>query len=133
LTPVRLTSLSGRSAGEGYKEFKEFGRMERALVMNVYHAAPLQLKTENIDIRGFAIIIVSLQFTYGGNMNTDYKGYTIITASERDDASGLWNGRYRIMDDEGIVVYESFVEPLHDEDKAYEAANVAARAWIDGQ
>jgi hypothetical protein len=107
--------------------------MERALVMNVYHAAPLQLKTENIDIRRFAIIIVSLQFTYGGNMNTDYKGYTIITASERDDASGLWNGRYRIMDDKGMVVYESFVEPLHDEDKAYEAANVAARAWIDGQ
>ena len=66
-------------------------------------------------------------------MNTDYKGYTIITASERDDASGLWNGRYRIMDDEGIVVYESFVEPLHDEDKAYEAANVAAHTWIDGQ
>ncbi len=66
-------------------------------------------------------------------MNIDYKGYTIITAPERDDPSGLWNGRYRIMDDEGIVVYESFVEPLRDEDKAYEAANAAARAWIDGQ
>ena len=58
LTPVSLTSLSGRSAGEGYKEFKEFGRMERALVMNVYHSAHLQLKTENIDISRFAIIIV---------------------------------------------------------------------------
>jgi hypothetical protein len=66
-------------------------------------------------------------------MNTDYKGYTIIAASERDDASGLWNGRYRIMDDKGMVVYESFVEPSHDEDKAYEAANVEARAWVDQQ
>lgn len=89
--------------------------------------------TEEREHRYTSVHNYHRQFTYGGNMNTDYKGYTIITASERDDASGLWNGRYRIMDDEGIVVYESFVEPLHDEEKAYEAANVAARAWIDEQ
>ena len=66
-------------------------------------------------------------------MNADYKGYSIVTASEHDDSTGLWNGRYRILDDKGIVIYESFVKPLHDEDKAYEAANVEARAWIDRQ
>ena len=44
-------------------------------------------------------------------MNTDYKGYTIVAASEWDDASGLWNGRYRVLDDKGMVVYESFVKP----------------------
>jgi hypothetical protein len=66
-------------------------------------------------------------------MNADYKGYSIVTASEFDDATGLWNGRYRILDDTGIVIYESFVEPLPDEDKAYETADVEARAWIDRQ
>lgn len=64
-------------------------------------------------------------------MNIDYKGYSIITASELDDTTNLWNGRYRILDDNGIVVYESFVEPLQDQEKAHEAANVEARAWID--
>lgn len=73
------------------------------------------------------------QFTYGGDMNTDYKGYTIIAASEWEDASGLWNGRYRVLDDKGIVVYESFVKPLQGEEEAYRAANAEARAWIDGQ
>lgn len=67
------------------------------------------------------------------DMNAGYKGYSIVTASERDDSTGLWNGRYRILDDKGVVVYESFVEPLHDEDKADEAANVEARAWVDRQ
>lgn len=66
-------------------------------------------------------------------MNTEYKGHSIVTASERDDSSGLWNGRYRILDNKGIVIYESFVEPSNDEDKAYEAAGAAARDWIDGQ
>jgi len=64
-------------------------------------------------------------------MNVDYKGYSIITASELDDSTNLWNGRYRILDDKGIVIYESFVEPLQDQKKAHEAADVEARAWID--
>jgi hypothetical protein len=65
------------------------------------------------------------------DMNAGYKGYSIVTAGERDDSTGLWNGRYRILDDKGVVVYESFVEPLHDQDKADEAAAMEARAWID--
>jgi hypothetical protein len=66
-------------------------------------------------------------------MNVSYKGYSIVTAAERDDSTGLWNGRYRILDDKGVVVYESFVEPLHDQNKADEVATVEARAWIDRQ
>lgn len=100
--------------------------------MNVCYTAYLQLRTENIDIRRFTIIMVK-DYLYGGNMNTDYKGYTIVAASEWDDASGLWNGRYRVLDDKGMVVYESFVKPLHNEEEAYQAANAEARAWIDGQ
>ena len=37
-------------------------------------------------------------------MDIGYKGYTIVTGSERDDTSGRWNGRYRIMDEKGVVV-----------------------------
>ena len=66
-------------------------------------------------------------------MNADYKGYSIVAGADHDDITGLWNGRYRILDDKGIVVYESFVEPLSDQDQAGEAANVEARAWIDKQ
>jgi hypothetical protein len=47
-------------------------------------------------------------------MNNNYKGYSIVPDSERDQSSGLWNGRYRILDEKGIVIYESFVEPLYD-------------------
>lgn len=64
-------------------------------------------------------------------MKIDYKGYRISTWPEHDDSSGLWNGRYRILDDKEIVVYESFAEPSDNEDQAHEAANAAARAWID--
>jgi hypothetical protein len=53
-------------------------------------------------------------------MDIDYKGYVIVIGSERDDATGLWDGRYRILDDKGIVVYETLVKPLHEEDKARE-------------
>ena len=66
-------------------------------------------------------------------MNANYKGYSIVAAAEHDDTSGLWNGRYRILDDQGIVVYESFVEPSSDQRQANDAANVAARDWIDKQ
>lgn len=64
-------------------------------------------------------------------MNADYKGYSIVSGSERDDATGMWNGRYRILDNKGMVVYESFVKPLQDQNKAHEAADMEARAWID--
>ncbi|MEO6562758.1 MAG: hypothetical protein ABIN99_06890 [Nitrosospira sp.] len=66
-------------------------------------------------------------------MDTAYKGYSIVSGSEYDDASCSWNGRYRILNDKGIVVYESFVEPLHEEDTAAMNANAEARAWIDKQ
>ncbi len=63
--------------------------------------------------------------------NADYKGYRIVISSEHDDILNLWNGRYRILDKNGIVVYESFSTALNEETKAQEAANVEARAWID--
>lgn len=66
-------------------------------------------------------------------MNVDYKGYRISTWPERDDTTGLWNGRYRILDDKEMVAYESFAEPADSEDKAQEAANAEAYAWIDSQ
>lgn len=64
-------------------------------------------------------------------MEINYDGFSIITAAEYDDNSGLWNGRYRILDNEGIVAYESFVEPRADQEKANEAAQNSAREWID--
>jgi hypothetical protein len=63
--------------------------------------------------------------------NFDYKGYKIVASAEHDDTAGLWNGRYRILDSDGIVVYESFTTPLSEENKAREAANAEAKAWID--
>ena len=44
-------------------------------------------------------------------MNIEYKGYRITAWAERDDTTGLWNGRYRILDQKGTVAYESFAEP----------------------
>jgi hypothetical protein len=66
-------------------------------------------------------------------MNTDYKGYRITAWPERDDTTGLWNGRYRILDQKGTVAYESFAEPTDDESTAHEAASAKAREWVDGQ
>lgn len=68
-------------------------------------------------------------------MNADdgaYKGYNILTSTEHDSTIGLWNGRYRIQDKGGKVVFESFVPPLKEEGESLEAANAEARAWIDG-
>jgi hypothetical protein len=73
--------------------------------------------------------------TLGDEMNAEqrtYKGYSILINTEKDDTLGLWNGRYRILDKDGKVVYESFVPPLDEESKAQEAANIEARAWVDG-
>ncbi|MEP6604873.1 MAG: hypothetical protein ABJA60_02005 [Nitrosospira sp.] len=64
-------------------------------------------------------------------MNAEYKGYTIVATAEHDDSTHLWNGRYRILDSNGIVAYESFTTSLNDEGMAQEAANEEARAWID--
>ena len=61
----------------------------------------------------------------------DYKGYRIVASAEHDDTTGLWNGRYRILDSDSIVVYESFATSLKEESKALEAAHVEAREWID--
>lgn len=63
---------------------------------------------------------------------TTYKGYCIFINAEHDDTMDVWNGRYRILDKDEKVVFESFVPPLDVESKAQEAANVEARAWIDG-
>jgi hypothetical protein len=46
---------------------------------------------------------------------------------------GKWNGHYRAPDDKGMIVHESFVKPLQDEEEAYRAANAEAHAWIGGQ
>lgn len=66
-------------------------------------------------------------------METTYKKFSIIISSEHDDNSGLWNGRYRILDNEGVVAYESFVEPQSDEEEAFENGKRAAKDWIDEQ
>jgi hypothetical protein len=60
-------------------------------------------------------------------MNDEYKGYRITAWPERDDTTGLWNGRFRILGSNGVVAYESFAEP------ADEAASTKARAWVDEQ
>lgn len=66
-------------------------------------------------------------------MNIEYKGYRITAWPERDDTTGLWKGRYGILDQKGAVAYESFVEPPDDENKTHEAASSKAREWVDGQ
>lgn len=67
------------------------------------------------------------------DMNDEYKGYRITAWPERDDTTGLWNGRFRILDDKGAVAYESFADPVDDENKAHEAASAKARIWVDEQ
>ncbi|MGV8711981.1 MAG: hypothetical protein ACWA6R_05460 [Nitrosomonas sp.] len=66
-------------------------------------------------------------------MAIQYKDYTIIISGELDSVSGDWNGRYRIMDEEGVVVYESFSDPAGSEEEALADAEEAAHAWIDQQ
>jgi hypothetical protein len=79
-------------------------------------------------------ISIPVTFNHGEQMNVDnadYKGYRIVASAEHDDTAGLWNGRYRIVDKESIVVYESFAMPVDEESKALEAAHAEAKAWID--
>jgi len=66
-------------------------------------------------------------------MDQEYKGYTILVNAEHDDITKDWNGRYRIMNSEGIVAYESFSDPQKSEDIAKTAAEKAARSWVDQQ
>lgn len=63
---------------------------------------------------------------------SSYKGYRIFASAAKDRVDGLWNGRYRIVDMEGKIAFESFVPPLDDEADTLEAAHVEAQAWIDG-
>jgi osmotically-inducible protein OsmY len=44
-----------------------------------------------------------------------------LASAEQGDTAGLWNGRYRILDNEGIVVYESFATPLDEKSKGARA------------
>ncbi|SFW30421.1 hypothetical protein [Nitrosovibrio sp. Nv17] len=62
---------------------------------------------------------------------TEYKGYKVMVSLEHDDTVNLWNGRYRILDRENVVVYESFSPPVADEAEARSAAHAEARAWVD--
>jgi hypothetical protein len=66
-------------------------------------------------------------------MAIQYKGYSILISGELDSVSGDWNGRYRILDEEGVVVYESFSDSAGSEEEALADAEEAAYAWIDYQ
>lgn len=66
-------------------------------------------------------------------MEVEYKGFSIITGADCDDTTSLWNGRYRILDEKGIVVYESFVDPHPGQEAAEEAAKRKAREWVDAR
>ncbi len=66
-------------------------------------------------------------------MTKQYKGFSILVNAEQDDTTGDWNGRYRIMNDEGVVVYESFSDVAATEDEAVSDAEDAAYAWVDYQ
>ncbi|MBY0483981.1 hypothetical protein [Nitrosomonas sp.] len=66
-------------------------------------------------------------------MQIKYKGFSIITGAECDATSDVWNGRFRIMDNKDIVVYESFTQPTSYQAEASNTAKKAAYEWIDGQ
>lgn len=65
-------------------------------------------------------------------MQIKYKGFSIITGAECDTTSDIWNGRFRILDNKDIVVYESFTKPNLNQTEASNAAKKAAYEWIDG-
>lgn len=64
-------------------------------------------------------------------MQIKYKGFSIIMGAECDAASDIWNGRFRILDDKEIVVYESFTQSSLNQTEASNAAKKAAYEWID--
>src|SRR5688500_19796227 len=85
-------------------------------------------KTGQTQLRQ-AILAVQME----DGMNDEYKGYRITAWPERDDTTGLWDGRFRILGSDGAVAYESFAEPADDENAAHEAASAKARAGVDEQ
>jgi len=66
-------------------------------------------------------------------MEIKYKGFSIISNAECDDNSGRWNGRFRILDEKGVVAYESFTEPRSNQNEAYDDAKQSAYEWVDAQ
>lgn len=66
-------------------------------------------------------------------MEAEYKGFSIITGADLDGNTNLWNGRYRILDEKGIVIYESFVDPQSDQAAAEDAAKRKAHQWVDAR
>ncbi|MXS82733.1 hypothetical protein [Nitrosomonas oligotropha] len=66
-------------------------------------------------------------------MQIKYKGLSIITGAECDANSDIWNGRFRVLNDKDIVVYESFTQSCLNQIEASNAAKQAAYKWIDGQ
>lgn len=64
-------------------------------------------------------------------MSQEYKGYIIIVNVDTDGASKLWNGRFRIMDGDGIVVYETLTDPTSSQEQAKTEATKRARQWVD--
>ena len=69
----------------------------------------------------------------GSEMEIEYKGFSVITGADRDGSTDLWNGRYRILDEKGVVIYESFVDPQSEQEAAEEAAKQKAHEWIDAR
>lgn len=66
-------------------------------------------------------------------MDISYKNFTFLASAELDSVSKKWNGRYRIINEEGAVVLESFVDPVDNETQAQSNAEIAAKSWIDQQ
>ena len=66
-------------------------------------------------------------------MEVKFKRFKIISHAECDDNSGVWNGRFRILDEKGVVAYEICTEPQSDQKEAYEAAKQSALEWVDSQ
>ena len=50
---------------------------------------------------------------------------------EYNDTTALLNGRYRVLDSDGVVIYESFATPVEEESKALGAGDTEGGAWID--
>ena len=71
-------------------------------------------------------------------MSIEYKGYNFQVSAEQDAVTKQWNGRYRVLGQDGIVTYESFADPVSEanednEENASALADKAARTWIDQQ
>jgi hypothetical protein len=98
-------------------------------------------KAECVDVlwildyyhRGCLRNVVQHKEGEGSEMEIEYKGFSVITGADRDGSTDLWNGRYRILDEKGVVIYESFVDPQSEQEAAEEAAKQKAHEWIDAR